>query len=119
MPKPSEIGNSTAMIIARGRSSGWTMRGVMSNVKLQQILSERLSLVHPIFRLEKIGTKLAGSVISETFKGKSERQRLHMLWDALDAELGADAVRQVGTLLLYTPEEWNIDLPNAPKAKSL
>jgi hypothetical protein len=42
-----------------------------------------------------------------------------MLWDALDKTLGADAVRQVGTILMYTPEEWNIDLPNAPKAKAI
>jgi len=91
----------------------------MSKVKLQQILTERLGLAHPTFRLEKIGAKLAGSVISETFKGKSERKRLHMLWDALDAELGAGAVQQVGTLLLYTPDEWNVDLPDVQKAKAV
>jgi acid stress-induced BolA-like protein IbaG/YrbA len=33
-----------------------------------------------------------------------------MIWDALDAELGPKAVHEVGTLLTYTPEEWNIDL---------
>lgn len=82
----------------------------VSKVKLQQLLTRRLRLREPSFKLEKIGSKLAGSVISETFKGKSARQRVRMIWDALDAELGPEAVHEVGTLLTYTPEEWNIDL---------
>ena len=85
----------------------------MSKVKLQQLLTQRLGLQEPVFKLEKIGSKLAGSVISDTFKGKSARQRVQMVWDALDAELGRDAVQEVGTLLTYTPEEWNVDLPAA------
>jgi hypothetical protein len=40
-----------------------------------------------------------------------------MIWDALDAQLGAESARQVGTLLAYTPEEWNIDLPDVPNAQ--
>jgi acid stress-induced BolA-like protein IbaG/YrbA len=91
----------------------------MSKVKLQKLLIRQLGLVDPIFRLEKIGTKLAGSIISATFKGKSDRRRLHMIWDALDAELGSEAVLQVGTLLAYTPQEWDIDLPDALKAKAV
>ena len=84
---------------------------VMSKVKLQKLLSQRLGLHDPVFKFEKIGSKLAGSVISDSFKSKSARQRVQMIWDALDAELGPDAVHEVGTLLTYTPEEWNIDLP--------
>jgi len=91
----------------------------MSKVKLQQLLRRRLQLSQPAFRLERIGSKLAGSIISETFKGKSARQRQKMIWDALDAELGADSVHEVGTLLTYSPEEWNIDLPDAPEAKAI
>jgi hypothetical protein len=34
-----------------------------------------------------------------------------MIWDALDAELGAASVTEIGTLLAYTPDEWNINLP--------
>jgi len=83
----------------------------MSKVKLQEILTRRLGLVRPIFRLERIGTKLAGSIVSETFKGKSDRRRMHMIWDALEAELGPEYFRQVGALLIYSPEEWNIELP--------
>ena len=83
----------------------------MSKVKLQKLLSDRLGLKQPEFRLEKIGTKIAGSIISETFRGKSDRVRQEMIWDALDAELGRDAVLEVGTLLAYTPDEWNVELP--------
>ena len=83
----------------------------MSKVKLQQLLSRNLKLKQPIFRLEKMGAKLAGSIISETFRGKSDRQRQKMIWDTLAAELGASYVKEVGTLLAYTPAEWNIDLP--------
>jgi acid stress-induced BolA-like protein IbaG/YrbA len=82
----------------------------VSKVKLQKVLTQRLSLAEPVFRLERIGTKLAGSIISETFKRKSELRRLQMIWDALEAELGPRAVLEVGTLLPYTPEEWNVDL---------
>jgi acid stress-induced BolA-like protein IbaG/YrbA len=93
------------------------MRGVMSKVKLQQLFTRRLRLTQPEFRLERIGTKLAGSIISATFKGKSARQRQKMIWDALDAELGDESVHEVGTILTYSPEEWNIDLPDAASAE--
>ncbi len=83
----------------------------MSKVKLQQLLTERLNLRDPQFKLEKIGAKLAGSVISETFRGKTDRDRQRMLWDALDAELGPESVHEVGTLLAYTPGEWGAELP--------
>jgi acid stress-induced BolA-like protein IbaG/YrbA len=83
----------------------------MSKVKLQQLLSQKLALKRPLFKLEKIGSKLAGSIISETFRGISDSARQNMIWDALDAELGPESVKEVGTLLAYTPEEWNIDLP--------
>ena len=90
----------------------------MSKVKLQRLLTERLKLRKPIFRLERIGNKLAGSVISETFKSKSSRRRQEMIWDVLDDELGpVESIRQVGTLLTYSPAEWNIDLPTAASAR--
>ena len=90
----------------------------MSKVKLQQLLTKGLSLKEPTFRLEKIGTKLSGSVISESFEGKTARQRQKMVWDALDAALGASATLEVGTLLLYAPEEWDVPLTALPKAKA-
>lgn len=87
----------------------------MSKVKLQRLLTKRLRLARPEFRLERIGSKLAGSIISETFARKSDWQRQRMIRDVLAAELGeTDSVLQVGTLLAYSPLEWNIDLPDAP-----
>ena len=83
----------------------------MSKVKLQQLLERHLGLTQPIFKLEKIGSKVAGSIISATFRGKSSRVRQKMIWDALESELGDSAVNEAGTLLAYTPEEWNIELP--------
>ena len=91
----------------------------MSKIKLQRLLTEELELEDPVFKLERIGTKLAGSVISPTFRRKSARTRLHRLWAALDKTLGTAAVRQVGTILMYTPEEWNIDLPDVHTAKAV
>jgi acid stress-induced BolA-like protein IbaG/YrbA len=75
------------------------------------LLAHKLALKGPLFKLEKIGSKLAGSIISETFRGISDSERQKMIWDALDSALGPDSVMEVGTLLAYTPEEWNIDLP--------
>jgi acid stress-induced BolA-like protein IbaG/YrbA len=90
----------------------------MSEVKLQQLLTDALSLKRPTFLLEKLGAKLSGSVISETFAGKSARERQKMVWDALEAELGERATLEVGTLLLYAPQEWDIPLTGSPKAKA-
>jgi len=42
-----------------------------------------------------------------------------MIWDALQAELGPESVHKVGTLLPYSPEAWNIDLPDVPMAKAV
>jgi acid stress-induced BolA-like protein IbaG/YrbA len=83
----------------------------MSKIKLQRLLSQNLALNRPVFKLERIGSKLAGSIISNTFRGKTDRRRQKMIWDALDAEMGPASVKEVGTLLAYTPEEWNVDLP--------
>jgi acid stress-induced BolA-like protein IbaG/YrbA len=77
---------------------------------LQDILTKRLNLDNPQFSLQKIGPKFSGSVISNSFKGKRDLKRQQMIWDALDAELGADSVHVVGTIFAYTPDEWNIAL---------
>lgn len=90
----------------------------MSEIKLRQTLARELRLQDPRFRLERIGHRLMGSVISASFKGKSDSRRQQMIWRALTAALGATSEREVGTLLAYTPEEWDVDLPHgrAPRA---
>jgi len=42
-----------------------------------------------------------------------------MIWAALQAELGPESVQKVGARLTYSPEEWNIDLPDVPMAKAV
>ena len=79
----------------------------MSEDQVKQLLTRRLGLDHPTFRLELIGAKVAGSVVSATFQGKSSPERQRLIWDALDAELGPESVHQVGTILSYTPQEWD------------
>jgi hypothetical protein len=40
-----------------------------------------------------------------------------MIWDALRRALGENAVRKVGMILAYTPDEWDIDDILVPPAK--
>ena len=63
----------------------------MSHDKLKEILTRRLKLKDPHFRLEGRG-RVSGSVVSATFAGKGDSDRQRMIWDALDAELGAASV---------------------------
>ena len=76
---------------------------------LESILSRRLKLKSQQFVLERIGTSLVGSVISDSFKGKSDLQRVRMIRKVIEDELG-DSARRVGTILAYTFDEWNIPL---------
>ena len=80
----------------------------LTKEKLAKILTDRLRLKDPTFRLEWAGERLVGNVISETFKGKRDHERQKLIWDALDAEFGAESVHRVGMLLAYTPDEWNL-----------
>jgi acid stress-induced BolA-like protein IbaG/YrbA len=81
----------------------------MSHDKLKEILIRRLRLKDPHFRLEGRG-RVSGSVVSATFVGKGDSDRQRMIWDALDEELGAVSVKEVGMLLAYTPDEWDLPL---------
>ena len=94
----------------------------MTKPRLEAILRKRLSLRSPRFELRKWDRKMvSGSVISETFRGKGDHQRQRMLRDAVEAELGDAANELVGTLLAYTPEEWDVDLvgmSNGRRAKA-
>ena len=81
-----------------------------NKTKLEDILTRQLELESPRFDLEIIDDKLCGSVISASFREQGDFQRQKMMWDALEKELGGQAVQQVGVLLAYTPEEWDVDL---------
>ena len=39
-----------------------------------------------------------------------DHQRQQMIWDALDEELGAASVKEVGMLLAYALDEWDLPL---------
>lgn len=93
----------------------------MSHEKLKEILTRRLKLKEPQFRLEGRG-RISGSLVSATFSGKPDHRRQQMIWDALEAELGATSTKDVGMLLAYSPDEWNLRLegnstPRQPKPK--
>jgi len=77
--------------------------------EVETVLTNKLHLQEPIFKLEPAGSKVSGSVISLSFRGLTDSERQQRLWDALDAEYGPESVHRVGSLLAFTPDEWNID----------
>ena len=81
------------------------MRITKSSV--EEVLTSELKLREPRFRLEKYGDRINGSVISRTFKGKGDNRRQIMIWDALDKIFGPLAIKRVGMILAYTPDEWD------------
>ena len=83
----------------------------MRRLELEEVLARRLKLAAPRFKLHKIGNKLAGSIVSNSFRRKTDSTRQKMIWDAIESEFGSDALAKVGTLLAYSDEEWDIDLP--------
>lgn len=87
----------------------------MSKQKLQQILTRRLGLKAPRFKLARLGPFINGSVVSQTFAGMDDLKRQHSIWDALEAEMGNSAWKQVGMILAYTPDEWDLDEPEQPR----
>jgi acid stress-induced BolA-like protein IbaG/YrbA len=85
----------------------------MSKVKVQRALTRGLKLKEPKFRLERWGDRVYGSVISPTFGRMDDLQRQRSIWSALEAELGLNASRQVGMILAYTPDEWDLNTPES------
>lgn len=77
--------------------------------QLERILTKRLSLTDPQFFLKKAGGRLVGNIVSPGFKGRRDHERQELIWNALDAEWGAESAVRVGMLLAYTPDEWNLD----------
>lgn len=89
----------------------------LSGERLEGVLAKRLSLRDPVFHLERVGGRWVGDVISPSFKGKRDHQRQKMIWDALEADLGAESVLKVGMILAYTPDEWNLGVDGEPAGK--
>ena len=76
---------------------------------VQETLKRELGLKEPLFELECVGTKVSGSVISTTFRGMRDSERQRRIWDALEAQYGEESVQRVGSLLAFTPDEWELD----------
>ncbi len=72
-------------------------------------LTRRLDLEAPRFALEPFGKKVSGSIISASFRGMTDSKRQRRIWDALEAEYGAEAVHRAGTFLAFTPDEWDLN----------
>jgi acid stress-induced BolA-like protein IbaG/YrbA len=87
----------------------------LTKIKLKKILTEKLALKDPRYLLETTGGRIVGDIISSSFKGKPDHERLDMIWDALEESLGKEATALVGMLLIYTPEEWNLGAEDKPK----
>ncbi len=77
--------------------------------EVQEALKRDLKLKEPLFELECVGTKVSGSVISSTFRGMRDSERQRLIWDALEARYGEESVQRVGSLLAFTPDEWELD----------
>jgi len=83
----------------------------MRRQQLESLLTTRLKLKSPRFKIQKVDNRLCGHVISDSFKGMGDHKRQQLILDALEDELGPDLARQVGMLLAYTNDEWNVELP--------
>jgi hypothetical protein len=81
----------------------------MTPKQVERVLTTRLSLKEPEFRLVRQGPFVNGSIISRTFHRMVDRERLDMIWKALEAEWGAKAKGIVGMILAYSPLEWNAE----------
>ncbi|HZL35937.1 MAG TPA: hypothetical protein VFC78_11545 [Tepidisphaeraceae bacterium] len=83
----------------------------MRRLDFENLLIRKLGLAKPRFKIRKIGNQFAGSIISDTFKRKTDSVRQNMIWDALEDEFGTQAMKMAGTLLAYTNDEWDMDFP--------
>src|SRR6185295_6695472 len=84
-----------------------TPRVTQSNIR--KALTKSLELRQPEFRLRRVGDRIVGSIISDTFRGHRDMKRINEIWDALEDAFGPTAVKRVGMLLAYTPDEWYFD----------
>ena len=79
----------------------------LTETRLAEILKRRLALKDPEFHFERVGGRIIGDIVSASFKGKRDHERQQLIWDVLEAEVGAES-SLVGMLLAYTPYEWDV-----------
>jgi acid stress-induced BolA-like protein IbaG/YrbA len=91
----------------------------LTQTRLIALLTDALKLREPRFILERHGPMISGSVISKTFQKKGDLERQQSIRSAVEAALGSDARRLVGTILAYTPDEWDIDLEVLPRRRKI
>src|SRR5437899_2813803 len=92
----------------------------MRNVTIRrvgEVIAENLGLKDAELRLRRYGPHVNGSVISPSFRGKSDLKRQQMIWNALEAEWGDQARQIVGMVLAYTPKEWYVDDEAMPRQR--
>ena len=78
--------------------------------ELKDVLTAGLKLKDPVFQLESHGTKISGSIVSDTFSAWDDARRQQEIWDAIKKEYGPDSVALIGVLFAYTTTEWNVVL---------
>lgn len=79
-----------------------------------ELLTRRLDLKEPEFYLETLPSgKVAGNVVSDSFRGMDDLERQRRIWNALDEEFEGEATGNVSTLLAYTKDEWYVNLADA------
>jgi acid stress-induced BolA-like protein IbaG/YrbA len=86
--------------------------------KLRKILARRLKLSDPVFMLERFGRRVSGSVIDDKFFGMDDLKRQKAIRVALEMELGKDSTGQVGMILAFTPDEWDMPLEGTRKKRN-
>ncbi len=82
----------------------------LTQKELKDVLTRGLKLKDPLFRLETHGTKISGSIVSDTFTVWDDARRQREIWDTLEKEYGSDSTARVGVLFAYTTTEWNVVL---------
>src|SRR5687767_3867081 len=89
----------------------------LTEAQLAEILKRRLSLQNPECHFERVDGRIIGDIVSASFRGKRDHERQQLIWDALDAELGAESASLVGMLLAYTPDDWDVGSDRTPATR--
>ena len=91
---------------------------ILTKRALEELLTRRARLKAPRFRLRFAENKLVGAVISDSFKGMTNYERMRRMRDAVDGALDEGNARRVGLLLPYTDDEWDEPVAGLPSPRS-